>query len=110
MPFYHFTDYWNIPSIKRFGLFSWSQLESKEMAHFPSSDDLSRELDKNRNLQDNIRLTKTKKRPTAYQSVKEGRVKNLFWFEVQFGVVNWPGTLFNDLNATASCAIVNKLK
>jgi len=98
--FYHFTDEKNLESIiKNGGLYSWKGLENKQINASLSSDELSRQLDSQKNLQDYIRLSFTDYHPMSTKVEKEDG-KKLIWLEIDLEVALWESTLFSDINAT----------
>jgi len=107
MALYHFTDARNIDSIKQYGLLSWVQLLQRNIDHFPGSNRLSRKLDVQHNLQNYVRLCLRPYHPMAHIAIIEGRIKNIVWLEIGYGVTHWRTTLFSDDNATSNNATVN---
>ena len=107
---YHFTDPRNIPSIKKYGLLSWYELNKKNIYHIPASNSLSRNLDIRRNLEDYVRLSLNKNHPMFARAINEGRVKNLVWLKIDPIVMNFPDTLFSNDNATSNRAVINNNK
>lgn len=107
MPLYHFTDPRNLNSIKKYGLLSWMQLESRGIRHYPASNSLSRNLDLRVELEDYARLCLHDRHPMAYKAVYEGRIISFVWLEIDDSVTRWRSTLFSDENATSNIAIVD---
>jgi len=107
---YHFTDPRNIPSIKKYGLLSWEQLLNRNIIHYPASNDLSRKLDKRYNLENYVRLTLNQNHPMARAAIYYGRVQSLVWLKIKPNVIDLPGTLFSNTNATSNEAIINEIK
>ena len=107
MRLYHFTDERNIPSIRAYGLLSWNRLVGQCISHVPGSNNLSRELDMRRNLQDYIRLCMDKDHPMAYIAQRDGRVKKLVWLEIDEAVLANSKVLYASDNATANRTIIN---
>lgn len=105
---YHFTDHRNIASIKKYGLVSWQRLIEREIFHHPASNDLSRDLDLNRNLQGYVRLCLVPAHRMAYVAERDGRVEQLVWLKIDPAVLYWSETMFSDRNATDNYAIINK--
>jgi len=104
--FYHFTDIDNLESIvEEGGLYSWRGLEDKYIKASLSSNELSRQLDIERNLQNYIRLSFTDYHPMSTKvEIKDG--KKLVWLEIDLDVALWKSTLFSDINATDSNVMV----
>jgi len=104
--FYHFTDEKNLESIiENGGLYSWKSIENKEISALLSSNELSRQLDTQKNLQDYIRLSFTDYHPMSSKVEKEDG-KNLVWLEIDLEVALWESTLYSDMNATDNSVIV----
>lgn len=100
---YHFTDASNIPLIKsRNGLYSWSYLLSHGWK-IPSSggNDTSRGLDRDKGLEDYVRLSLCKSHPIAYRIhlETEGRA-NLVLLKIKLDVTMFESTRFSNVNAT----------
>ncbi len=104
---YHFTEASNIPLIKqRKGLFSWSYLESHGLKiPYPGGDTLSRGLDRDKGLEDYVRLSLCKSHPMAYRLHKEsnGDAK-IVLLKIKIDVALFESTLFCDINAADSNA------
>lgn len=100
--FYHFTEASNIPLIKqRKGLFSWFYLESHGMKiPHPGGDQLSRNLDKDKGLEDYVRLSLCKSHPMAYRHYQEnnGQVQMVL-LKIKIDVAKFDTTLFTNINA-----------
>lgn len=105
--FYHFTDPRNLPSIKKYGLLSWELLIKKGISHIPSSNSLSRELDKKRNLSNYVRLTLRQYHPMYDVALNDKRVKSLIWLKINPKVIELQGVLFSSDNATSKRSIIN---
>lgn len=107
---YHFTDPRNLQSIKKYGLLSWEQLLNKNIIHYPASNDLSRNLDRRYNLEDYVRLSLNQNHPMFSAALYYGRVKSLVWLKVKPSVIDLPGTLFSNTNATCNHVVINQIK
>jgi len=105
---YHFTDRSNLDSIIKYGgLFSWYTCEIKGInIPVPGGNELSRDLDIRKNIQDYVRLSFNKKQPMLYVAQREGRIINPFFLEISPEVIFFKNTLFSDENATANSAII----
>jgi len=97
---YHFTDAANLESIRKNGLMSASDLESKCITSVMNSDHLSRALDKSKGLQDYVRLSFNTKNPMQFVAQKQKRISRAVMLEIKLEVVSRPGVLFADCNAT----------
>ena len=104
---YHFTDYRNLKSIRRHGLMSWPRLHKKKIPHYPASNKLSRDLDRQKGLQDYVRLCKSPDHPMAYIAKKEGRISNYAWLRIDLSAVQLALTKYSNENATKNGAVVN---
>lgn len=106
---YHFTDRRNLSSIKRSGgLLSWSYCEKNNIiVPRPGGGDISRQLDKRRNLQDYVRLSFTTQHPMMYAARSDGRISDpvILQIDVKAACIN--GTLYSDKNATMTREMVN---
>lgn len=104
---YHFTEASNIPLIKsRKGLYSWSYLESHGMRiPFAGGDTLSRGLDRDKGLEDYVRLSFYRSHPMAYRIHKEqkGNVR-LVLLKIKLDAALFESTLYSDINAADSNA------
>lgn len=108
--FYHFTDPSNIPLIKKYGLLSWQQLLLRNVSHKPASNNLSRDLDRKHNLQDYVRLSLNQSHPMYSAALYYNRVRRLVWLKIIPEVMDLPGTLFSNDNATSNRAVINNAK
>lgn len=101
--FYHFTEASNLPLIKsRKGLYSWSYLLSHDMKiPSPGGNDTSRGLDRDKGLEDYVRLSLCKSHPMAYRihQESEGRA-NLVLLKIKLEVAMFESTRFSNVNAT----------
>lgn len=100
---YHFTEASNLPLIKsRKGLYSWSYLLSHDMKiPSPGGNDTSRGLDRDKGLEDYVRLSLCKSHPMAYRihQETEGRA-NLVLLKIKIDVTMFESTRFSNVNAT----------
>lgn len=100
---YHFTEESNLPLIKsRKGLYSWSYLVSHDMKiPSPGGNDTSRGLDRDKGLEDYVRLSLCKSHPMAYRihQESEGRA-NLILLKIKLDVTMFESTRFSNVNAT----------
>ncbi len=100
---YHFTEASNIPLIKsRKGLYSWSYLLSHGMKiPSPGGNDTGRGLDRDKGLEDYVRLSLCKSHPMAYRLYQESEGRaNLVLLKIKIDVAMFESTLFSDGNAT----------
>ena len=105
--FYHFTESSNLPLIREYGLFSWKELDTRGFTAVKGSDELSRRLDKKKNLEDFVRLSFTASHPMMWVCKRQGRLKNPVVLKIDISACLLPGTLFSDRNATATDVHVN---
>jgi hypothetical protein len=97
---YHFTDRVNLISIKKYGgLYSWYHCVGNniEIAS-PGGNQLSRELDSRKGLQDFVRVSFTRNHPMMY--IQPIRSRNNVILEVDTEVIYLKGTKYADKNAT----------
>jgi hypothetical protein len=104
---YHFTDVRNIPSIRQYGLLSWYQIHLKGINNVPGSDTLSRKLDTQKGLHDYVRLCLHKDHPMLHVCLRDGRIVNYRWLEIDPYVWYWSANLYSDTNAAAHRAIID---
>lgn len=97
---YHFTNYENLESIKKYGgLLSWKTLEDNGIECLaPGGDNLSRQLDEKQGLEDFVRLSFCKDHPMAYRHIVSG--KKMVLLKIVLDVATWADTLFTNMNAT----------
>ncbi len=105
---YHFTDRANLISIEQYGgLYSWYSCKIKGIEiPLPNSNNLSRDLDKEKNIHDYVRLTFNRNHPMLYVAKKKGRIKNPCFLEISTEVILFKETLFSNENAVANAAII----
>ena len=104
---YHFTDRSSLPSIQKIGLKSWVGLARDGIEGRKGSSALSRLLDKKKGLGDFVRLCFTPRHPMMYVAVTERRLEEAVVLEVDLDVVLQSGTLFSDINAASTRAVVS---
>ena len=105
---YHFTDTSNIPSIIRHGgLHSWWSCNLKGIViPKPGGDELSRNLDCRKELQDYVRLSFNDNSPMLKQALHQGRIKKCYFLKISTEVIYLKPTLFCNTNAAANHAQV----
>lgn len=101
---YHFTDKDNLKSIRdNKGLFSWKSCEKNKIEILkPGGDDLSRNLDSYRGLEDYVRLSYNHDHPMMYRALKDRRILNPVILEINPDVMLLETTQFSDMNATSN--------
>jgi len=104
---YHFTDARNVSSIMQHGLLSWYQIHQRQIRNVPGSNQLSRQLDVNKGLHDYVRLCLHKDHPMLHVCLRDGRIRNYRWLEIDPYVWLWSANLYSDINAASHRAIVN---
>ncbi len=105
---FHFTDKANLKSIKKLGgLFSWQHCLSNNI-HIPSpgGNELSRNLDKNKGLEDYVRLSFTRNHPMMF--VEHTRDRDNVILEIDPEVVYLKSTMYSDVNANRNNASIGK--
>ena len=106
---YHFTDRSNLASILQRGLLSGRRMAWSGYEHRPSSNDLSRELDRKLDLDDFIRLCLQPSHPMAYVARQRGSTNEIVWLEVSLHDLHSRrfDIHYSNTNATAGKAVVN---
>jgi hypothetical protein len=84
---------------------SASCLIAQDINSVMNSDQVSRNLDEHKGLNNFVRLSLNDKNPMQYVALKEKRVANLVMLKVNLQVVSRPGVLFSDCNATRTDAV-----
>jgi hypothetical protein len=97
---YHFTDRANLKSIKKQGaLYSWHYSISNNIdIPVPGGNQLSRDLDKRKGLQDFVRVSFTRSHPMMF--VQPIRNRNNVILEIDTEVIYWQGSHYANKNAT----------
>ena len=105
---YHFTDMSNINSIhNNGGLYSWFYMENKGIQiPTPGGNQFSRQLDRQKGLQDYVRLSFNTHQPMMYIAKKDHRIKDPRILKIDPQVIYWNTTNFSNLNATDNNAEV----
>ncbi len=104
MTLYHFTDPFNLVSSRRHGLLSWKQLIARGIKHQPASDQLSRQLDTGKDLEDFIHLCIAPHHRMVYYALSRGRIADVAWLEIDDSVTDLKSTLYSSDNAASSRA------
>lgn len=97
---YHFTDRENLKSIKKHGaLYSWHYCITNNIdIPVPGGNQLSRDLDTRKGLQDYVRVSFTRSHPMMF--VQPIRTRNNVILELDIELIYWKGTKYADKNAT----------
>lgn len=97
---YHFTDRANLKSIKKHGaLYSWHHCVSNNIEiPVPGGNQLSRDLDTRKGLQDYVRVSFTRSHPMMFVQPIRSR-KNVI-LEIDTEVIYWQGAQYANKNAT----------
>ena len=105
---YHFTDMSNINSIhNNGGLYSWFYMENKGIQiPTPGGNQFSRQLDRQKGLQDYVRLSFNTHQPMMYIAKKDHRIKDPRILKIDPQVIYWNTTNFSNLNAADNNAEV----
>jgi hypothetical protein len=106
---YHFTDAANLNSIREHGLLSASSLAQQSLKAIMNSDEKSRAIDKQKGLENFVRLSFNNENPMKYIAKNEGRISRPVMLQIKLEVVSKEGVLFSDCNAarhdaTQSCS------
>lgn len=86
---------------------SASCLEEQGIPAVMNSNEQSRKLDRNRGLQDFVRLSFNSNNPMRFVAIREKRVSKMVMLKVNIEVVSQPGTMFCDCNATRTGAVTS---
>ncbi len=97
--FYHFTDSSNIPSIKKNGLLSMSEIRKRGLDHVPGGNELSHNLDIRYGWDRYVHLCFRRKHRMAEQIVSEGRIATATWLAIDPAIASLPGVLITPDNA-----------
>lgn len=105
---YHFTDRENLESIiSNGGLYSWADCEEKGIqVKRPGGGLLSRDLDRERDLQRYVRVSFTREHPMMYVAMSDGRIVNPVILEIDPCIIAQSTSLFSDRNATKRDALI----
>ena len=98
---YHFTDKSNLESIVRTnGLYSWEYLERNRITiNKRASSDLSRDIDRRKNLGNYVRLSFTKYHPMMHFALNSKLISDPIILEIDPTIMLKSETLFSDRNA-----------
>ncbi|MDM1524279.1 DUF4433 domain-containing protein [Empedobacter sp. 225-1] len=107
---YHFTDKSNLNSIKsNGGIFSWKYCdENNIIINKPGGNQLSRDLDSRKNLENYARLSFVKEHPMLFNAINDGRITNPIILEIDIEVIFLKETLFSNKNANSNNAKIGK--
>lgn len=108
MALYHFTDRRNIQSIKRHGLLSWPLIYRYNIPAVLSSNELSRRLDKNKGLEEYVRLALQPNHRMLNYILRTGRIQSHIWLKIDDSILNDSGVLYSDTNAASGRARINR--
>lgn len=105
---FHFTDKANLRSIKKHGgLFSWKHCVSNKIPiPSPGGNQLSRNLDEIKGLEDYVRLCFTRNHPMMF--VEHTRDRDNIILEIDPEVVYLKSTLYSNVNANRNNAVIGK--
>lgn len=102
---YHFTEWKNVPSIRSHGIVSYSELCEQSIGVYKfGGNDLSRNLDSFKGLDNFVHLCFTENHPMAYVAQKEGRIDCLTYIKIKPEVLLLPGVMGCDVVATKKSA------
>ena len=91
---YHFTDYLNMPSIRKYGILSQNELCEQLVGVYRfGGNDQSRNLDSNKGLWDYAHLCFTGHHPMAYITQKDGRIDTLTYIKIKPEILLCPGVM-----------------
>jgi ssDNA thymidine ADP-ribosyltransferase, DarT len=105
---FHFTDKANLKSIKKYGgLHSWQHCISNNIfIPSPGGNELSRNLDKSKGLEDYVRVSFTRNHPMMF--VEHTRDRNNVILEIDPEIIYLKTTMCSDLNANKNNANIGK--
>lgn len=95
---YHFTDISNIQSIKKYGLLSSKEINSRTIIPKYSSTSKSRQADADMGLDDYIRLSFVKSHPMMFTAMTTNRIRPQI-IEINPLIALMPNVFFSDSNA-----------
>jgi hypothetical protein len=104
---YHFTDRRNLPMIREMGgLFPLAELTRRGIEiPAPGSDESSRIVDRNRNLDQHVHLCFKNNHPMEFVARQEGRIGDTIFLQIHASVLQWEGVRF-----TAGMANTNDIQ
>jgi len=107
---YHFTDRSNLESInKHKGLYSWyTAAKAGIQIARPGGNNLSRDLDVHKGLEDYVRLSFSPNQPMKFKAIYEGRIIDPIELLIDPQVIYWQDTLFCDQNANDNEACIGR--
>lgn len=109
MNLYHVTSINNLDSIKEHGLLSLKELEKRGLKYSSGSNNLSKKLDKRKNIHDYIKLTSNPDAEQIY--ILKERITNreevVFVIKIDDKVLKKEGTLYSDINSADNKAKIN---
>ncbi len=109
--FWHFTDMSNLESIKKYGLLSLHQLNQKKVnVSCYGANELSHQLDEAKGLDRYVHLSFIPDHPMQYMRVKNGKMPNPIWLEIDVSVIFENRTLCSDEVANATDADLYHMK
>ena len=105
---FHFTDKANLKLIKKHGgLYSWHHCVANKISiPFPGGNELSRNLDKSKGLEDYVRVSFTRNHPMMF--VEHTRNRNNIILEIDPEIVYLKSTIYSDVNANRNNASIGK--
>ena len=104
---YHFTDAENLESIREHGLLSATSVLSKSIKSTMNSDERSRSLDKEKGIEEFVRLSFNDQNPMRHVALKNKRISRAVMLQIKLEVVSRPGVLFSNCNAARHDAVLS---
>lgn len=103
---FHFTDKANLKSIKKHGgLYSWHHCDSNNIyIPSPGGNELSRNLDRSKGLEDYVRVSFTRNHPMMF--VEHTRDRDNIILELDTEIVYLKSTMYSDVNANKNGASI----
>jgi hypothetical protein len=102
-----FTDAENLESIREHGLLSATSVLSKSIKSTMNSDERSRSLDKEKGIEEFVRLSFNDQNPMRHVALKNKRISRAVMLQIKLEVVSRPGVLFSNCNAARHDAVLS---
>src|SRR6266849_1318077 len=93
---YHFTDRRNLPTIRKYGLYSFAKLKKKGIEiPAPGGNEWSKEADANRGMDRYVHLCFRANHPMEYLARMDGRIQDSIFLEIHPHVLQLEGVMFS---------------
>jgi len=95
--FYHFTDISNLESIKKYGLFSLSEIAKQQIkVNICGGDELSHSLDSQNGMDKYVHLAFNTDHPMLYRAIQRGQIQNPIWLKINTRIMFENGAKFTN--------------